>query len=40
MEPVIAAAFSFISLPFGGTVVFLMLFKHLNKTDKLKKLLL
>ncbi|NLX77658.1 MAG: endospore germination permease [Clostridiaceae bacterium] len=40
MEPVITAAFSFISLPFGETVVFLMLFKHLNKTDKLKKIVI
>ena len=38
MTPVLNAAFSFITFPFGETVAFLMLFPHVNKKEKLKKL--
>lgn len=37
MTPVLKAAFGFITFPFGETVAFLMLFPHLNKKEKLKK---
>jgi spore germination protein KB len=37
ITPVLNAAFSFITFPFGETVAFLMLFPHLNKKEKLKK---
>jgi len=40
MIPVLNAAFSFISLPFGETVAFLMLFVHLNEKKKLSKIVL
>jgi spore germination protein KB len=40
MTPVLNAAFSFIAFPFGETVVFLMLFPHINKKEKLKKVVL
>lgn len=37
MGPVLNAAFAFITFPLGETVVFLMLFPHLNKGSNLKK---
>jgi len=37
ITPVLNAAFGFISFPFGETIAFLMLFPHLNKKEKLKK---
>ena len=37
MPPVLNAAFSYITFPFGETVAFLMLFPHLNRKEKLKK---
>lgn len=40
MEPVLKAAFSFVSFPFGETVAFLMLFNHLNKKEKLKNIVI
>ena len=40
MTPVLNAAFSFITFPFGETVAFLMLFPHVNKKEKLKKVVL
>jgi len=40
MTPVLNAAFNFITFPFGETVAFLMLFPHLNKKEKLKKVVL
>jgi len=40
ITPVLNAALSFITFPFGETVVFLMLFPHLNKKEKLKKVIL
>ena len=40
MTPVLNAAFSFITFPFGETVAFLMLFPHVNKKEKLKKIVL
>lgn len=38
MAPVLSATFGFVTFPFGETVVFLMLFPHLNKKDSLKKI--
>jgi len=40
MTPVLNAAFGLISFPFGETVAFLMLFPHLNKKEKIKKVVL
>jgi spore germination protein KB len=40
MTPVLKAAFSFLAFPFGETVAFLMLFPHLNKREKLKKIVI
>lgn len=40
MTPVLNAAFSFTTFPFGETVAFLMLFPHVNKKEKLKKVVL
>lgn len=37
MAPVLNAAFGFITFPCGETVVFLMLFPHLNKKSSMKK---
>ncbi|MEG6611599.1 endospore germination permease [Pseudoclostridium thermosuccinogenes] len=37
IKPVLSAAFDYISFPFGETVAFLMIFLHLNKKEKLKK---
>jgi len=37
ITPVLNAAFGFISFPFGEAIAFLMLFPHLNKKEKLKK---
>jgi len=37
MGPVLKASLGYISLPFGEAVAFLMLFPHLNKQEKLKK---
>ncbi|HHW31544.1 MAG TPA: endospore germination permease [Clostridiaceae bacterium] len=37
ITPVIKASFDYLSFPFGETVAFLMLFPHLNKKEKLKK---
>jgi len=38
MKPVLKAAFSFTTFPFGETVAFLMLFPHLNRKEKLKRI--
>jgi len=38
IKPVLKAAFSFITFPFGESVAFLMLFPHLNKKENLKKI--
>ena len=40
ISPVLNAAFNFIAFPFGETVAFLMLFPHLNKKERLKKVVL
>jgi len=40
MAPVLGAAFSFIAFPFGETVAFLMLFQHINKKEKLSKVVI
>jgi len=40
ITPVLKAALSFITFPFGETVAFLMLFSHLNQKGKLKKVVL
>lgn len=40
MMPVIKAAFGLISFPFGETIAFLMLFPHLNKKERLKKVVI
>ncbi|MGI6585432.1 MAG: GerAB/ArcD/ProY family transporter [Lutisporaceae bacterium] len=40
MTPVLNAAFSYLTFPFGETVAFLMLFPHINKKEKLKKVVL
>ncbi|HHV98519.1 MAG TPA: endospore germination permease [Clostridiaceae bacterium] len=37
ITPVLKAALSFLTFPFGETVAFLMVFPHLNKKEKLKK---
>lgn len=38
MTPVLKAAFGFVTFPFGESVVFLMLFPHLNRKGNLKKI--
>ncbi|HOK43930.1 MAG TPA: endospore germination permease [Thermoclostridium caenicola] len=38
MGPVLKAALSYITFPFGETVAFLMLFPNLNRKEKLKKI--
>ena len=38
ISPVLKAAFGYSTFPFGETVVFLMLFPHLNKKENLKKI--
>jgi len=38
IAPVLKAAFGFIAFPFGETVAFLMLFPHLNKKERLTKI--
>lgn len=40
IKPVLNTAFNFITFPFGETVAFLMLFPHVNKKEKLKKVVL
>ena len=40
MTPVLNAAFSYTTFPFGEIVAFLMLFPHVNKKEKLKKVVL
>lgn len=40
MTPVLGAAFSFIAFPYGETVAFLMLFQHINKREKLSKIVI
>lgn len=37
MKPVLNGAFALITFPFGESVVFLMVFPHLNKKERLKK---
>ncbi len=38
VTPVLNAAFNFVSFPIGETIVFLMIFPHLNKKKSLKKI--
>jgi spore germination protein KB len=38
LAPVLNAALGFVTFPFGETIVFLMVFPHLNKKENLKKI--